>query len=149
MADELEAAVAGELPLLLGDRLGADNAMVALRRYSLVTPARDRLRRVRARRRAADRPIGAASDGTRYFIYKAFLSVTASAAPFATGLHNQPPQMPGSCLAALIDVVLFVYQSAVAVGTAADANHKMLRYRRRGLKAAVTGQDGRAASAEN
>ena len=29
-------------------------------------------------------PIGAASDGKRYFIYKAFLAVSAYAAPFAT-----------------------------------------------------------------
>ena len=47
-------------------------------------------------------------------------------------------------LAALILVVLLVYQSAVAAGTAVDANHKTLGYRRRRLKTAVTGQDGRA-----
>ena len=41
MADELGAAVARELAPLLGDRLAADKAVVALRRYSLVTPARD------------------------------------------------------------------------------------------------------------
>lgn len=67
MADELDAAVARELAPLLGDRLAADKAVVALRRYSLVTPARDGLQRVRARRRAADRP-GAATAATPMFL---------------------------------------------------------------------------------
>jgi hypothetical protein len=35
-------------------------------------------------------PIGAASDGKRYFIYKAFLAVSASAAPFATVSITSP-----------------------------------------------------------
>ena len=36
-------------------------------------------------------PIGAGSDGKRYFIYKAFLAVSASAAPFATVSITSPP----------------------------------------------------------
>ncbi len=40
MADELDAA--GELARLLGDPLAADNAVVAPRRYSPVTPGRGR-----------------------------------------------------------------------------------------------------------
>jgi hypothetical protein len=35
-------------------------------------------------------PIGAASGGTRYFIYKAFLAVSPSAAPFATVSITNP-----------------------------------------------------------
>jgi hypothetical protein len=35
-------------------------------------------------------PIGAASGGNRYFIYKAFLAVSASAAPFATVSITRP-----------------------------------------------------------
>lgn len=35
-------------------------------------------------------PIGAASGGTRYFIYKAFLAVSASAAPYATVSITRP-----------------------------------------------------------
>jgi hypothetical protein len=35
-------------------------------------------------------PIGAASNGTRYFIYKAFLAVSASVAPFATVSITRP-----------------------------------------------------------
>ncbi|HEY1003539.1 MAG TPA: hypothetical protein VGD83_28250 [Streptosporangiaceae bacterium] len=35
-------------------------------------------------------PIGAASGGKRYFIYKAFLAVSASAAPFATVSITRP-----------------------------------------------------------
>jgi hypothetical protein len=39
---------------------------------------------------AALSPIGAGSGGTRYFIYKAFLAVSASAAPFATVSITSP-----------------------------------------------------------
>ena len=35
-------------------------------------------------------PIGTASSGTRYFIYKAFLAVSASTAPFATVSITRP-----------------------------------------------------------
>jgi hypothetical protein len=35
-------------------------------------------------------PIGAASGGSRYFIYKAFLAVSAAAAPFATVSVDHP-----------------------------------------------------------
>jgi hypothetical protein len=35
-------------------------------------------------------PIGTASGGTRYFVYKAFLAVAASAAPFATVSVTRP-----------------------------------------------------------
>jgi hypothetical protein len=35
-------------------------------------------------------PIGAVGDGTRYFIYKAFLAVSSSAAPFATVSITRP-----------------------------------------------------------
>jgi hypothetical protein len=50
--------------------------------------------------------------------------------------------------AALIHVILVVYQSGVADGAAADAAEKTLAYRRRGLKAAVIGQDGRASTSK-
>jgi hypothetical protein len=36
-------------------------------------------------------PIGTANGGKRYFIYKAFLAVSASAAPFATVSITRPP----------------------------------------------------------
>ena len=39
---------------------------------------------------AALYPIGAASGGSRYFIYKAFLAVSAAAAPFATVSVTRP-----------------------------------------------------------
>jgi hypothetical protein len=39
---------------------------------------------------AALYPIGAAGGGTRYFMYKAFLAVAASAAPFATVSVTRP-----------------------------------------------------------
>jgi hypothetical protein len=51
-------------------------------------------------------------------------------------------------LAALIHVILLVYQSGVADGAAADAAQETLAYRRRGLKAAVIGQDGRASTSK-
>jgi len=51
-------------------------------------------------------------------------------------------------LATLIHVILLVYQSGVADYAAADADQKTLAYRRRGLKAAVIGQDGRASTSK-
>jgi hypothetical protein len=51
-------------------------------------------------------------------------------------------------LAALIHVILLVYQSGVAGGAAANAAQETLAYRRRGLKAAVIGQDGRASTSK-
>jgi hypothetical protein len=51
-------------------------------------------------------------------------------------------------LATLSHVILFVYQSRVAGGVAADPDQKTLAYRRRGLKAAVIGQDGRASTSK-
>lgn len=41
-------------------------------------------------------PIGPATGGKRYFIYKTFLAVSASAAPFAT-VSVTGPRTPGSC----------------------------------------------------
>ncbi len=51
-------------------------------------------------------------------------------------------------LATLAHVILLWYQSVITAGRAADQGQETLNYRRRGLKAAVIGQDGRASTSK-
>jgi hypothetical protein len=51
-------------------------------------------------------------------------------------------------LAALAPQILLWYQSRITDGPANDLGQRTLDYRRRGLKAAVIGQDGRASTSK-
>ena len=51
-------------------------------------------------------------------------------------------------LATLAHVILLWYQSGITSGPTADPGQETLNYRRRGLKAAVIGQDGRASTSK-
>jgi hypothetical protein len=53
-----------------------------------------------------------------------------------------------AALATLAHVLLLWYQSGITSGPAADPVKETLDYRRRGLKAAVIGQDGRASTSK-
>jgi hypothetical protein len=53
-----------------------------------------------------------------------------------------------AALAVLAHVVLLWYQSGIKNGSTADPAQETLSYRRRGLKAAVIGQDGRASTSK-
>jgi hypothetical protein len=53
-----------------------------------------------------------------------------------------------AALAVLAHVILLWYQSGITSGPAANATQETLNYRRRGLKAAVIGQDGRASTSK-
>jgi hypothetical protein len=51
-------------------------------------------------------------------------------------------------LATLAHVILLWYQSVISTGPAVNPGQETLDYRRRGLKAAVIGQDGRASTSK-
>jgi hypothetical protein len=74
-------------------------------------------------------PIGTTGGGTRYFIYKAFLAVSAAAAPFATVSVTRPAS------------ARLVYGSASRIGTVSGtgSGRAMLAASRRAVRLPVCG----------
>jgi hypothetical protein len=96
---------------------------------------------------------------TGWWIFAILLLVAAIGWSFpaawgATFTHAHRLSTAGSALldvialAALAHVILLWYQSRITDGPANDLGQRTLDYRRRGLKAAVIGQDGRASTSK-